>query len=75
MIRAGREMRPQAINTLVDLLLIMPRVDADLSSDLYDRLKLYIARTQGRLYCQQSDVIAQAIREYLDRHERKVYRG
>ncbi len=50
----------------------MPRVDANIDSELYDRLKIYIARCRGTLYCQQSEVIAEAIREYLDRHERQV---
>jgi metal-responsive CopG/Arc/MetJ family transcriptional regulator len=50
----------------------MPRVDADIDKELYDRLKMYIARGRGTLYCQQSEVIAEAIKEYLDRHERKI---
>lgn len=50
----------------------MPRVDADISPELYDRLKMFIARSRGTLYCQQSDVVAEAIKEYLDRHERKI---
>lgn len=50
----------------------MPRVDADIPPELYDRLKLFIARGRGTLYCQQSDVVAEAIEEYLDRHERKI---
>lgn len=50
----------------------MPKVDAELDSELYGRLKMYIARTRGFLYCDQSKVIAEAIEEYLDRHERRV---
>ncbi|MFB3765660.1 MAG: hypothetical protein ACE14P_10505 [Methanotrichaceae archaeon] len=50
----------------------MPRIDADIPPELYDRLKIFIARSRGTLYCQQSDVIAEAIREYLDHHERKI---
>lgn len=50
----------------------MPRVDADIDTELYDRLRMFIARGRGTLYCQQSQVIAEAIKEYLDRHERRV---
>ncbi len=50
----------------------MPRVDADIPPELYDRLKMFIARSRGTLYCQQSDVITDAIKEYLDRHERRI---
>jgi metal-responsive CopG/Arc/MetJ family transcriptional regulator len=53
----------------------MPRVDVDIDSDLYNRLKLHIARTRGSLYAQQSDVIEEAIKKYLDRNERKISRG
>jgi metal-responsive CopG/Arc/MetJ family transcriptional regulator len=49
----------------------MTRVDADIDKELYDRLKMYIARCRGTLYCHQSEVIAEAIKEYLDHHERK----
>jgi hypothetical protein len=35
-------------------------------------LKEYVAKCRGTLYCQKTDVIADAIEEYLDRHERKV---
>lgn len=52
--------------------LTMPRVDADIDTELYDRLRMFIARGRGTLYCQQSQVIAEAIKEYLDRHERRV---
>ena len=50
----------------------MPRVEVELSSELYARLKDYVAKCRGTLYCQQSEVISEAIREYLDRHERKA---
>ncbi|HWQ20369.1 MAG TPA: hypothetical protein VN455_11370 [Methanotrichaceae archaeon] len=50
----------------------MPRVDAQISTELYQRLKEYTAISRGTLYCQESEVIAEAIKEYLDRHERKV---
>ncbi|MDD1742879.1 MAG: hypothetical protein LUQ47_06060 [Methanotrichaceae archaeon] len=53
----------------------MPRIDADISPELYGRLKMFISRGRGTLYCQQSEVIAEAIREYLDRHERRISRG
>jgi hypothetical protein len=50
----------------------MPKVDAEISPELHLRLKEYVARCRGTLYCQQSDIIAEAIEEYLDRHERKI---
>ncbi len=50
----------------------MPRVDVEISSELDQRLKRYVAYCQGTLYCQQSKVISDAIEEYLDRHERKI---
>jgi len=53
---------------------LMPRVDADISPELWQRLKLYISRTRGALFIQESDVIAEAIAEYLDRHERRLGR-
>jgi len=53
----------------------MPRIEAELDSELYQRLKVYIAKNQGLLYCQQSQVVAEAIKDYLDRHERRVSRG
>jgi hypothetical protein len=53
----------------------MPRVDAEISPELYSRLKMFISRGRGTLYCQQSDVIEEAIEEYLDRHERRISRG
>ncbi|MCJ7443429.1 MAG: hypothetical protein MUO26_02670 [Methanotrichaceae archaeon] len=53
----------------------MPRVYAEISPELYGRLKMFISRGRGTLYCQQSEVIAEAIEEYLDRHERRIFRG
>jgi hypothetical protein len=50
----------------------MPRVEAEISPELHIRLKEYVARCRGTLYCQQSEVIADAIEEYLDRNERKI---
>ena len=50
----------------------MPRVEAAISQKLNKRLTEYVARCRGTLYCQRSDVIAEAIKEYLDRHERRV---
>jgi len=34
-----------------------------------------VAKSRGVLYCQRSEVIVEAIKEYLDRHERKVRRA
>lgn len=50
----------------------MPRVEVEINSELHARLKDYVAKCRGTLYCQQSEVISDAIEEYLDRHERKV---
>ncbi len=50
----------------------MPRIDVEISAELDERLKLYVACCQGTLYCQRSKVISDAIEEYLDRHERKI---
>ena len=50
----------------------MPRVEVEISPELHIRLREYVARCRGTLYCQQSEVIADAIEEYLDRHERKI---
>jgi hypothetical protein len=53
----------------------MPRVETQISPELFQRLREYTARSRGALYCQESEVIAEAIEEYLDRHERKVRRA
>lgn len=53
----------------------MPRIDVEISDELDQRLKMYVARCQGTLYCQQSKVISDAIEEYLDRHERRVLKA
>jgi metal-responsive CopG/Arc/MetJ family transcriptional regulator len=54
---------------------VMPRVETQISTELYSRLKEYTAKSRGTLYCQESEVVAEAIKEYLDRHERKVRRA
>jgi len=50
-------------------------VQVELSPELDRRLMEYVAKSRGVLYCQRSEVIVEAIREYLDRHERKVRRA
>jgi len=50
-------------------------VQVDLSPELNKRLMDYVAKSRGVLYCQRSDVIVEAIKEYLDRHERRVRRA
>ena len=50
----------------------MPRVEVEISPELHKRLKEYVVRCRGTLYCQQSDVISDALKEFLDRNERKV---
>jgi len=53
----------------------MSKVDVELSPELNERLIEYVAKSRGVLYCQRSEVIVEAIKEYLDRHERKVRRA
>jgi metal-responsive CopG/Arc/MetJ family transcriptional regulator len=50
-------------------------VQVELSPELNKRLMEYVAKSRGVLYCQRSEVIVEAIKEYLDRHERKVRRA
>jgi metal-responsive CopG/Arc/MetJ family transcriptional regulator len=53
----------------------MPKIEVELSVDLNDRLARYVVKSRGSLYVQRSEVIAEAIKEYLDRNERKVQRS
>ncbi|OPY53288.1 MAG: hypothetical protein A4E48_00811 [Methanosaeta sp. PtaU1.Bin060] len=53
----------------------MPRIDVELSPELHTRLLDYVIKCRGSLYCQKNEVIADAIEEYLDRHERRVRRA
>jgi metal-responsive CopG/Arc/MetJ family transcriptional regulator len=53
----------------------MPKIEVELSPDLNERLMSFVVRSRGSLYVQRSDVIAEAIEEYLDRNERKVRRA
>lgn len=53
----------------------MRKIEVEISPELDDRLAEYVARSRGVLYCQKKDVIAEAIEEYLDRHERRVRRA
>jgi hypothetical protein len=46
----------------------MPKVSADISPEINQKLKEYIVKTRGTLRGSQSIVIAEAIAEYLDRH-------
>jgi metal-responsive CopG/Arc/MetJ family transcriptional regulator len=50
-------------------------VQVELSPELNKRLMEYVAKSRGVLYCQRSEVIVEAIKEYLDRHERRVRRA
>jgi metal-responsive CopG/Arc/MetJ family transcriptional regulator len=54
---------------------IMPKVEVDLTPELNDRLMKYVVRCRGTLYVQRSDVIAEAVKEFLDHHERRVRRA
>jgi metal-responsive CopG/Arc/MetJ family transcriptional regulator len=54
---------------------IMPKIEVELSSDLNDRLANFVVKSRGSLYVQRSEVIVEAIKEYLDRNERKVQRS
>ncbi len=53
----------------------MPKVELEISSELNDRLTKFVVCSRGTLYIQRSDVIVEAIREYLDRHERQARRS
>lgn len=53
----------------------MPKIEVELSQDLNDRLMSYVVKSRGSLYVQRSDVVVEAIREYLERNERKVRRS
>jgi metal-responsive CopG/Arc/MetJ family transcriptional regulator len=50
----------------------MPRVEVEISPELHARLLDYVIKCRGSLYCQKNEVISEAIKEYLDRHERRV---
>jgi hypothetical protein len=47
----------------------MPKVSAEISLEINQRLKEYIVKTKGTLRGSQSGVIADAIKEYLEHHE------
>ena len=53
----------------------MPKIEVELSADLNDRLASFVVKRRGSLYVQRSDVIVEAIKDYLDRNERKVQRS
>ena len=63
------------INTTTAQSEIMPKIEVDLSPDLNDRLMNFVVKSRGALYVQRSDVIVDAIKEYLDRNERKIRRA
>lgn len=52
----------------------MPKVEVEIAPELNDRLTKFVVCSRGTLYIQRSDVIIEAIREYLDRHERQARR-
>jgi len=53
----------------------MPKIEVDISSDLNERLMNFVVKSRGSLYVQRSEVIVEAIKEYLERNERKVRRA
>lgn len=53
----------------------MPKIEVELSPDLNERLMSFVVRSRGSLYVQRSDVIVEAIEEYLDKNERKIRRA
>ncbi len=63
------------INTITARDGAMPKIEVELSPDLNDRLMSFVIRSRGTLYVQRSDVIVEALEEYLDRNERKVRRS
>ncbi len=46
----------------------MPKVSAEISPEINQKLKEYVVKTKGTLRGSQSGIIAEAIEEYLDRH-------
>ncbi len=46
----------------------MPKVSADITPELNQKLKEYVVKTRGTLRGSQGAVIAEAIKEYLERH-------
>jgi len=46
----------------------MPKVSAEISPEINQKLKEYIVKTRGTLRGSQSEVIADAIKEYLEHH-------
>jgi metal-responsive CopG/Arc/MetJ family transcriptional regulator len=64
-----------SINTTLPQEKIMPKIEVDLSQELNDRLMSFVVKSRGSLYVQRSDVVIDAIKEYLDRNERKVRRS
>ena len=46
----------------------MPKVSAEISPEINQKLKEYIVKTRGTLRGSQSEVIADAIKEYLENH-------
>jgi hypothetical protein len=46
----------------------MPKVSAEITPELNQKLKEYIVKTKGTLRGAQGLVIAEAIKEYLERH-------
>jgi metal-responsive CopG/Arc/MetJ family transcriptional regulator len=54
---------------------IMPKIEVEISPDLNERLMSFVVRSRGTLYVQRSEVIVEAIKEYLERNERKVRRA
>jgi len=53
----------------------MPKIEVELSPELSDRLMNFVVKSRGSLYVQRSDVVVEAITDYLDRNERKVQRA
>lgn len=53
----------------------MPKIEVDISQDLNERLMNFVVKSRGSLYVQRSEVIVEAIKEYLERNERKVRRA
>ncbi len=53
----------------------MPKIEVELSSELNDRLMSFVIRSRGTLYVQRSEVIIEALEDYLDRNERKILRA
>jgi metal-responsive CopG/Arc/MetJ family transcriptional regulator len=53
----------------------MPKIEVELDSGRNDRLSNFVIKSRAALYVQRTEVVVEAIKDYLDRNERKVRRS